>query len=377
MNRFTIFISLGLITLPLYFFPSGGPQISHFLFLFLFLFLFFSNQSKIPYDQTTNLLFLFTFFIFLRESVDVIYFNSEITSLSFFIFTLFNALLFVFIVSYCLKFGVSNFIGYSLLFSVVIATISVLLISGLNFAYAPEGIERAVGTFNNPNQLGYYSVCIFSLFNLLLFSKKIKYLAWMVGISCSIFLCLASLSKAAMVSLILSLLVFAISIVNRKNIYVFVIFAALIGVVILRFALSVDWDDIIFIRRLQGIGQDSDDSLEGRGYNAILEANAIELIFGLGYQKTLNIVSHEVHSTFMSILINYGFIGFGLFLAFIIKLYKSTLNSYGFLKSIALFLPSLMYGLTHNGSRFTIFWCFLAFLYYLSLERTRFTQKSD
>ena len=364
MNFLKWVVSLGIITLPLYIFPSGGPQVSHILFLF------FTYNSKLFFDKTALILVLLLFFIFFRESISIIYFNADIYSLNFFVFTFFNLILFLYLIVFLRLNGVDNTISNSFLISVILSSLGVVLLSGVNFTYsnADEGVERAVGFFNNPNQLGYYSVCIFSILTLLLYVKKIDMYKWLLGIILSLFLCAASLSKAAMVSLIFSLTLVLITLINKKNIYIYLFILFIAVLFVFRLSSLVDWDDITIIRRLQSIGSDNDDSLEGRGYHAILHANTWEIIFGLGYEKTLNIVGHEVHSTYMSILISYGLIGFILFISFNLIVFSKCFNKFGFIKMIVLFLPTFMYGLTHNGSRFTIFWLFLAFLYYLSIS---------
>ena len=363
-------VSLGIITLPLYFFPSGGPQISHILFLFLFLFLFFAYKSRLFFDRSVLVLTLFLVFVFLREAISIIYFGADIYSLNFFIFTFFNLILFSYLIIFLKINEINNIISNSVLISVLLSSLGVIMLSGFSFTYsnADDGVERAVGFFNNPNQLGYYSVCIFSLLTLLFYVKKINTYKWVFGVVLSLFLCAASLSKAAMVSLIFSLILVIMTLINKKNIYIYFFFLFVATLFLLKLSSLIDWDDLTFIRRLQGIGSDNDDSLEGRGYHAILYANAWEIIFGLGYEKTLNIVGHEVHSTYMSILISYGLIGFIFFVVFNFIIFSKCFTKFGFIKMLVLFMPTFMYGITHNGSRFTVFWLFLAFLYYLSIS---------
>src|SRR5690606_1287440 len=63
-----------------------------------------------------------------------------------------------------------------------------------------SGYGRAVGTFNNPNQLGYFSVCILSLAYLLYRDEYLSYFAAFVVFVIAIFLSITSLSKAAMIA---------------------------------------------------------------------------------------------------------------------------------------------------------------------------------
>lgn len=367
MNFLKWVVALGIVTLPLYLFPSGGPQVSHLIFLLLFL--FFIYMSKTYFDNTIFTLMLFLFFIFIRESVSIIYFGADINSLSFFIFSAFNIFLFLTIINFSNKMGVDNLVSNSILVSLLISCFGVIFLGGFTFLHSvsvEDGVERAVGFFNNPNQLGYFSVCTFSLLNLLFFVNKINFNKWILGIVLAIFLCIASLSKAAMVSLIVSLILLAMTLINKKNIYIYFFILVVVFLFIFRLGSLIDWSDLSFVKRLQAIGSDSDDSLAGRGYYALFEANTWEIFFGLGYEKTLKIVGHEVHSTYISILINYGLFGFLFFAIFQFIIFSKCYSRFGFTATIVLFLPTFLYGITHNGSRFSIFWLFLAFLYYFS-----------
>lgn len=371
MNIMSLLYGLGIILFPLYLLPSGGPQLSHIFFLIaivLTLYLF-----KINKDYLFNILLIFFSFVFIRESVDIIFFKSNINGLNFPIFTLFNAIFFISIYTYLNKNNIDKMIVNSVNISALVALIGVLLINGLNFSI-DESYSRSIGTFNNPNQLGYFSLCIFSISCLFYFYQKINLINFLFLLIISIILCLSSLSKAAMIALLISLILFGF-IISKKNI-LFSIFLIFSFIGILFYIINyTDLENLTFIKRLSEVGQDKDDNLEERGYGAIFQANPIELIFGFGYEKTHYIVGHEVHSTYMSILINYGILGFLIFLSFMLIIFYYNLKKMGFLNTFILFFPTFIYGITHNGSRFTIFWIFLAFLYYLSKSENRSSSK--
>jgi hypothetical protein len=80
----------------------------------------------------------------------------------------------------------------------------------------------------------------------------------------------------------------------------------------------------------------------------------------LGTHQILEIVGHEVHSTFGSVLNSYGFVGFLLFLSAIGAWMWQIYRAYGVTGVACMVGPALIYGISHNGIRFTIFWLLFA-----------------
>jgi hypothetical protein len=119
-------------------------------------------------------------------------------------------------------------------------------------------------------------------------------------------------------------------------------------------------DQYSFVQRIESIDSQSDNSLQGRGYTLFLNGSALTLIGGFGFTKTLSIVGHEVHSTLFSFFTYYGVIGGVLFLVFNIFWVRRVWKDMGAVGVALVVLPVVFYGLTHNGSRFAIFWLLLA-----------------
>jgi hypothetical protein len=111
-----------------------------------------------------------------------------------------------------------------------------------------------------------------------------------------------------------------------------------------------------FVERLQSIGEDSDDNLTERGYRSPFQHGAVGFLVGLGDERVKDIVGHEVHSTFWSYLMKYGVVGLGLFLTFWYLWIRRTMAEFGLLGVLLINMPASIYGITHNGSRFAIFW---------------------
>ena len=114
------------------------------------------------------------------------------------------------------------------------------------------------------------------------------------------------------------------------------------------------------LQRLEGLASERDSSLASRGYFVFLEGSFVQTFLGLGTENVDRILGREVHSTFFAILSNYGLVGFALLVAVILVWFKSLWRNYGFVGLVCIAGPSMVYGLTHNGSRFTIFWILFA-----------------
>jgi hypothetical protein len=144
----------------------------------------------------------------------------------------------------------------------------------------------------------------------------------------------------------------------------------IIGWVIALSLVAVSWylysagalDGFAFIDRLRGIGSQSDDSLAGRGYIPWFQEGPLIFLFGTSFNGALELIQghHEVHSTLASFFIEYGMIGGLLFLSFIIIWMKRIFVTFRWIGLILICMPVMMFGLTHNGSRFTVFWVLIS-----------------
>lgn len=113
---------------------------------------------------------------------------------------------------------------------------------------------------------------------------------------------------------------------------------------------------------------ESDSSLEIRGYKVFFEATPLQAIFGMGIKNIIDIHKFEIHSTFFMVLTNYGLIGFLIFSMLILFWILDIKKAYGVRGLICVCAPSLLYGLTHNGIRFSMFWIMFSISIYLSYE---------
>ena len=111
--------------------------------------------------------------------------------------------------------------------------------------------------------------------------------------------------------------------------------------------------------RIGSIGQQDDDSFSSRGYDRIWEFPQY-LLFGAGegaYDRFRRWDNQEFHSTFGTILFSYGLVGSTFFVWWMLKLYRVSGIHY-----FAYLFPPVLYGVAHQGLRFSLLWLLLAFL---------------
>jgi hypothetical protein len=338
---------------PLYVFPSGGLQPSHIAFLFLSLTVLPSGVPR----QTWLLLFgFFAFYSFLVEAITSIV-SGEVRHLVNPAFFLFNFLLMAGVYKVVRRNG-SGALKYGVFIALTIALISVYL-GGVDLREIGDG-GRPTGTFNNPNQLGYFSVCVLSIAYLLYVDGEIRLSSFLALLVASMFLAVASLSKAAIIAGFAALGFLFLPSRGRGGVllWIAIVLASIAAAVWL--TSSGHLDELLFFNRLANMADEGDSSLVDRGYFAFLEGSTAEIIFGLGSSEVYRIVGHEVHSTFASVWNTYGIVGFIIFLPIFVIWARTLYHAYGLIGMIVLAGPAILYGVGHNGTRFSIFWLLMA-----------------
>jgi hypothetical protein len=355
-------LALGTLLVPIYVFDSGGIQPAHAI---LILFTMVVLVRKVaPMEVWYILLAMLSFHSLFLESFYFIA-GGDIETLINPMFFFYNLLLVIAVYSFSMRYGISALVP-GVVIACLVAFLAVVL-TGVSLQEAGDG--RPTGAFNNPNQLGYFSVCILSLTYLLYRHHHLKYIIAVVIFCISIFLSIASLSKAAMIA---NFMVAFMALKPARNnssqknksshisiLFVW-IFLALLGLIFISVLYTQGFfDSYLFVQRLHGIAQEDDSSLESRGYFALFDGNALQFIFGLGVSNAISIVGHEVHSTLASVLNNNGIIGFlllsGVFAIWFMRLWRT----YGFIGMCCIAGPAMLYGITHNGTRFVMFWILL------------------
>lgn len=350
------FFGFGVALSPVYLGESGGFQLAH---IFLLAALVFGLRRIFPLTRIDVLLGCYLAYACVREGLAIIG-GAAITTLlpvaqlafGFCVFLLARA-------SFSDAPALRPLVKWCFV-GTAVAVVGVLVLgsSGLE----AEGAARAIGTFNNPNQLGYFGVLMGSIAILLsqrgVLSQK---QAFLLILACT-YLCVVSLSKSAMGSAVIIVLAYFAQSFSRRTLqFGFVVLVVLIS---LNIALEMGWlrfpalEDFAAYRRIIGAAKENDTSFAVRGYSILDNASWSDVIFGLSSAGVAALRGgYEVHSTYMAPIGAYGLVGGGLFILFLLYLSVSTIGRFGMLGFFGVLLPTLLYGVAHNGGRTALFWC--------------------
>src|SRR5699024_9035494 len=354
-----ILVFLFIIFQPIYLWSSGVPQVADILGVLLIVLTSIKYKS-IKKDLPIYIILFFMFYtltvnlfwgLILQEQLE------SILNSSWYIYNILIMLTFIVILKN--NPTILKLVSHGIIFIVIIELIVIIVFPGTGL--------RATGTFNNPNQLGYFSILYLSLFFLIINQKKDKsFVFWIITIA-SLIISFYSLSKGSMLAMfILIIIQLFIMLKQKKHLKTFfsiMLIILLIMVTHQYFEKILDESELYLNveNRILDIGKDTDDNPAGRGYDRIL--NHPEYLFlGAGEVSTKRFDSFdgEIHSTFGNLLFSYGIIGLSLFLLLLFNIIKNNniVNYY-------MLLPLFLYSLTHNGLRNPVFWIILAFIYVL------------
>ncbi len=349
--KITLFL-LGLYILlkPYYLLPSGSPQVADILLVFEIAFLPFLPPAKHDF-ATRNLMYCMAVFSLYAALVNLgwsiaLVDRSVAIYAAYYVFNL--GLLII-----CLRIGAAHtkatlqVIAYAVVISAVIQ--AVMTAHSLNTAQ-----YRQTASFNNPNQLGYWSLLSLCIFLSITIRVKIKWYMQAPAIICLCYAVALSLSKAAMIA---SALMLIVHFARSPRLVVIALVSALIGYLALENSTITGRVE----GRLENIGSQTDDSLYSRGYLRVVEYPEYAVLgAGEGALYRFNDVAYsdqrfEIHSTFGTILFSYGVIGMVVFAGAIWQLYRA--SSIGYLLYL---FPPFLYGLTHQGLRFSFLWLLIS-----------------
>ena len=352
----------GCSTFSLYLFPSGGVQIAHVLLAMAACVALLND--RIRFTPHAVLLLALAAVSFVREGVAVLS-GAPLGVLFQPIFILFN--LAVFVGVYTIYFHSRSVESYrwGMTLAIAFALVS-LLVTGVKLTGARIE-ERAIGSFQNPNQLAYFAAIMFSTTALLYTFGRIGARTTVLLVAAILLLAMASQSKSGMIGLMLGLAALLAGGASSR------IWAgtAVAALVLLWFFGSLDIDRFLFLQRLQGIGSDSDDSFEARGYLLLVDhaQTVLDVWFGLGAYGVKSLHGNEIHSTYVAFFGQYGIFGGILYLAFLASWLWELYRNVPFSRFIAIAGPPMFYGIAHNGTRFSIFYAMIALSLALCEER--------
>jgi hypothetical protein len=359
--HFALFFIVGyIVASPFYFFPSGTPQIADMFVALGMLLCFMATIWTSPTFTIRHTYFLalaFALYTFLINTIYFIYLNDQYFLLSSFYYV-YNVSMFIFI-SYVIRRDTERALKYIYIATAVIVVLQVLYLVIDPSMRGP----RATGSFINPNQLSYWSWFCAAIIVVLKIKRGFTVLDLFL-LLCIGYIQTMSLSKAGIICylLILATLPFS-SVLPRHYKLLFLSAIAAIGlfsVINLSASLQTleDYENLNrAMLRLEDIGNEVDDSAEGRGYSRIYK-NPEYLFFGAGeggyYRFRTFSKALELHSGVGTILFSYGIIGMFLFLFLLYSVILRNDRYVFFLIGVV-----LLYGLVHQNIRFTHFWVFL------------------
>lgn len=216
---------------------------------------------------------------------------------------------------------------------------ALLLQVGLSFFLATTWGFRGTLFFNNPNQLGFYSLLSAVILAGLHLIGHLSNRLLAVALACCAYLALLSASRAAIASVVVLVI---LSVVRNLKMAVLLSAVTLAG---------AQWISVPSTDGIRRRFESPDDSVLDRGYDRIFEFPEY-LAFGAGegalYRFNTPI---ELHSLFGTVLFCYGIPGVVTILFFVFSCLRGVPRSIWLL-----FVPVAIYSTSHHTLRTTLMW---------------------
>lgn len=368
MERFLRFIiCVYLLLCPFYVFPSGLPQPADFVAAVgVSVFLFsgkFRTVTKLP---VVKILALFVWVVIavnlshwfyhyaIRGIPNPMYFSP--------LFYIYNALFFLLFLFVLTKSNIKNNNTIALFILISLSLQLTLAIMGIHGgAKDVEYIARPSIFFNNPNQLGYYGLLMLAIFATLPSSYRSNKVVILLVLFITSYLVFLSGSRAALGGIVVLGGVIFYS--EGFKLQASSIFLFLVVLISLPFFLQSEFvqERLSLIEdRNQRYSSTEISQAEVRGYDRFW-LHPEYIIYGAGEGLNIRFDSYhnkEMHSGIGVLLFGYGILGFILFFTFIYRAIERRI-----LVGIMLLLPVLLYNITHQGLRSSLFWMLIASIY--------------
>lgn len=361
----SLLLFFGLALASFYHFPSGQPQPTDFVLLMfatVAAFLMLASDEPIHYEAfviSWALMVVWVCIVSLSWAL-IMQTDTFFLQIKFFLFNLIIGLAFLYFLS----------TGSESTLAVVrnALSLAVLFAASQTLLQLALGGVRPTGSFNNPNQLAYFSLCALVVLLLLEdFRPKLRPLPLLAMAGCLVGIIGAS-SLAAMGGLVLVGIGWGIA--NASRLRHFARFLFLVPVLVLAVAV-VDNHSGGQIQqnvqtRLERAPVKINSIYEERKFDRVVNFPQYALL-GAGEGELRRFVPYhrnEIHSSFITMLFAYGLPGFGLFLLVIfMALRRAPLYAWAGIAG------PLLYSVTHNGLRSTLFWMMLALCWHVYRNR--------
>lgn len=350
------------ICIPFYIFQSGLPQPGDFLVLLLLPLALYGWNGRLPgvFARPFRVLMLFTLWVVIVQySWATILgnwgFHGKDTFLLFPVYYAFNALVMLSALILYTRYG-DGFLRLTMWCLLISIGMQVI---GSFFTFYNH-LRDAV-FFNNPNQLGYYSVLASCMIALLHRKLKFSLLLTAMGLLGALYLALLSASRAAAGGAAVVALVTLVA--NPK-----IVLAALPLIAAVIFTGPVSRAINATEQRVTVDQFPEYSFLEERGWGRIYD-NPQYVILGAGEGGTGRfrdsvIGTHEIHSSAGMIIFSYGLVGTGLFLWFIFRVVRGAR-----LGATLMLTPIIAFTIAHHGLRDSMLWMVLSI--FLTLKYAR------
>ncbi|MBX3504013.1 MAG: hypothetical protein KF895_00940 [Parvibaculum sp.] len=344
---------------PVYVFPSGLPQPGDFLMVLWIVVTFFTmsrqgSRVAISPDAKFAVLAYLAFVVWVWTVSLVNGIIHEDAGIAFApLFYTFNFLVFT---AFTIK-AAQDHEGFRRLLVLALMLCASVLFLLVVTGYDAERM-RQLGGFNNPNQLGYFSVLLLASFAVIADRREMLGISGLVVAVCCIFGVMGSVSFGAIAALLAVLGGAALKILRGNP------FKTVTQLLLGAFALVAVFGLVLgdfMVTRFQAAIQrsarfDNKVNMEGfRGYDRIFDYDYY-LLFGAGEKGLWRFgTTIELHSSFGTIVFSYGIVGILLVLVLVIAVFRRVP-----LHVLAIAVGPALYQVTHQGLRTTFLWIFLA-----------------
>ncbi|MCE9662760.1 hypothetical protein LY622_04840 [Halomonas sp. M5N1S17] len=355
-----VLLFLGLSLASFYIFPSGQPQPADFLLLGFAIIMSImalgdEHLELSPFVVSWGMMVLWVLFVCLGWTLVM-----ETTAfLMYPAFFFFNFLVGMATLRFLRIFG-----SYARVLIRTAVSIALLVTAGYVMVQLAMGVNRTTGSFNNPNQLAYFSLCgVVVLMMLDDFRPQLKPLV-LSGLAAGMVGILAASSLAAMGGGVLVVAGWAMANATRiKHFARLLVAVPLLLVVVIVINLRADGQVMHNLQsRMDRAPTKVESMYEERKFDRLVHFPEYAIL-GAGEGERQRFVPYhrnEIHSSYINMLFAYGIPGLGLFLVVIFTALRRA-PAYVW---VGLAGP-LFYSVTHNGLRSTLFWLVLVLCWHL------------
>ncbi len=395
MKIFYACLYIYLLLKPYYIFQSGSIQPGDLFIVLALIFFMLIDKNRINVKKIINSERHFVIFVFITILINTIYYLiyndvDFLLSSIYFVFNLIAVILFAFACEKKETFliNISNILKFNLIIQLILCFLNIGKIYG-GFRY--------MGTFNDPNQFGYYillSFCYIYIINIRYKNIKNVFLYLLI----SVYLIFECSSTGMFLGICAFLLLYIINFVTKIPIYLKKYKLTFVLILTTTFILSLIIltinplkNEILLdkisnnhmvnrvIEKLNKLNTDNSKNeinlLEERGYDKIYYYPQY-ILFGAGggkYERFEKTVHYgEIHATFPSILFCYGIIPFLILIKWIYIKLKGMKKDY-----LVAYIALLVESFTLLNQRQALFWIIIMLYKYINVEDKKIIVRNE